>query len=482
MDIHELNDLVASSGVNLKDEEDFLNASYRGVRSNARAAGSAVTPQGQTSFDLLSQNNFGNLGAVRSSFQQPEPTMTEEEELYKKHKEAARILSEANQHPLQNPFFWGASLRKRMQTIASENTLQIPITGLWDRIADKPESMSGTSMRDSNGYGIQTTRAPSMLTHGSPLDPMLSILSLAGNERIRSLLEDAYGLARGRQAGSDGVVPPDWSDVATGDKAEQTLITPKSVSGTAWDAVDTSATESENPTASEREVSRRKTEAIATTSFSQNKLNAALMTLSQRDRAAEEARLKLRETRRKRKAQQASNTGTINSPMDSSAPEPVGTPTKTLPPGMLGEKAPEVKMTKKERDKAAKQDISEEVAAREANATATMQIGGKQYSWLNKAKPTNSFTKPASAKPVGAVSVAAPPSKDGLENIKDRKFGTWREDGVGARGVQLRDWIGVLEQDGREKKTLLRAYVKLDGDLNSTPSQPPLPPTTPLGP
>jgi hypothetical protein len=37
-----------------------------------------------------------------------------------------------------------------------------------------------------------------------------------------------------------------------------------------------------------------------------------------------------------------------------------------------------------------------------------------------------------------------------------RKWGEYRQE----KGVQLRDWISVLERDGKEKKALQIAYFK----------------------
>ena len=45
------------------------------------------------------------------------------------------------------------------------------------------------------------------------------------------------------------------------------------------------------------------------------------------------------------------------------------------------------------------------------------------------------------------------------------KLGVWREDGPRGVGVQLRDWVVVLEADGREVIALQDAYNKLDGNL-----------------
>jgi hypothetical protein len=37
------------------------------------------------------------------------------------------------------------------------------------------------------------------------------------------------------------------------------------------------------------------------------------------------------------------------------------------------------------------------------------------------------------------------------------KWGEFKEE----KGVQLRDWVGVLERDGRERKALQKAWISL---------------------
>lgn len=233
MDINDLSDSVISSGIDLREEENLLAASYRTDRNNSsQAAQNGATNNG---FDLLSQNAFDGFGGQLGYGPWGEPKQSAEDELYAKHKKAARAFSEKQQHHLDDPFLWAACLRKHLDKAAADTGVRIPVEGLFDRIQDKPQHMSGTSMRGSDGSGVMAVQAPSILNRNTPLEGVFSLLSLATNERLRSLLEDAYGLARGRQIGSDGVVQPDWSDLAIGDKPESVQVIPSSASKTAWD-------------------------------------------------------------------------------------------------------------------------------------------------------------------------------------------------------------------------------------------------------
>jgi len=132
-------------------------------------------------------------------------------------------------------------------------------------------------------------------------------------------------------------------------------------------------------------------------------------------------------------------------------------------------------MTKKEREKLAKQDVTEEVQTRMTNNTATMQLGGKAYSWMNAGKKGGIGGSGLGGSRLGLGGGGLGPSlsigsggagvgtasADGSGAAKDRKFGEWREDGVGGKGVQMRDWVSALEADGKERKTLNFAMARL---------------------
>jgi len=173
--------------------------------------------------------------------------------------------------------------------------------------------------------------------------------------------------------------------------------------------------------------------------------------------------MQIRADRKAKKAAQAA--AALSTP--GSAPADGAAPVEgAAPVGMLGEKAPEIKMSKKAREameKSARADMSEEIQTRSANQTASMQLGGRQYSWMSKGKGVGAPARAVPGRvgtPGNATTAKIAGPLDPLAAIKDRKYGHWREDGIGGRGVQLRDWIGVLEQDGREKKTLIRAYTR----------------------
>ena len=471
-DINDLGDLLVSSGIDEKREEEFLSSSYHRARAQQQEQQTRPSSgpygaqnlyhqtQQPSTFDLLSQNfshigqRPGNLGA---------PVKDEEEiakELENKHRHALRDYNARQQQHLNDPFLYGNSMRAHLERIANDNGIKIPMTGLFDKISNKVENKDTKTLKhkEEGGGSIQLEKAPSILNKGVPLDHIMSLISLATNERIRNLVEDAYGLARGRQLGSDGAVPEEWTDLAVQSPEQASQLT--------------------NGHTPNKPKSQDKDDI--------GSVARALARITRAERQAEELRLKKRAQRRARKDAAASNAaGTaMNGDSSSQAEGTNGSPAGTA--NTAGLVAPEPpKMTKKERERLAKQDVSEEVQMKQANTALSMALGGgkKKYSWLSKggSKGPSAASTPATATSrsgtPGTGSVGARPStaqidtnavgKDGLPSERfDRKFGLWREDGPGGKDVQMRDWVNALEMDGREKKVLASALNKLGRSSN----------------
>lgn len=455
----DLTDVFAGTGVNMKDEEDFLSRSYGSSfgRNDASAPSSgAFMTRPNGNYDLLSRNTFENLGAQRSTFPENAPRQTAEEELTEKHRRAAREVNERQQWHLQDSFLGGASMRLRMQTIARDNTLSLPIEGLFDLMNNRqPGTVTGQKMEGQDG-GVEVDKAPSILNKDTHMEPIMTLLSLATKERLRGLMEDSYGLARGRQLGSDGVVPPQWAHLATAEGVETTKTTPISATGTSWDRVNGHVEDTANAQELESGSAQPSLAAQPTVAVTNSPINIVLADLIAADRKREVERMKKRALRRNRKATAAAaaTASAINSPTDAGTPAPDASTAPAVP-----------KQTKKERENAAKKekDLSEESQTAVANAAASSAIGGKKYAWLTGGSAAKAAPKPAFVPRPPGGSSAAHKKKEGLDAIEDRKYGSWREDGVGGKGVQLRDLIGVLEMDGRERKTLQWAYTRLEG-------------------
>jgi hypothetical protein len=242
-DLVELSDIFKDSGVDLREEEMYLYDSYKDPHPATVAAGALPFSQGSTSvpspgqtFDTWrsSQNatQLTQAAGVSAPFSQPPVSEDEIQALVRKqHLAAATQQSLSEQVHLNDPFIKADSVRERMEARTSEHAVRHRPHG----IVSEPVVLMHAA-RGGNGEGMVATKT--LLASDSSLVPLITLISLAARERLRSVLEDSYGTARARVFGSGGTVPPEWTDMASGDgKAENATARPQSLSGTPWDAI-----------------------------------------------------------------------------------------------------------------------------------------------------------------------------------------------------------------------------------------------------
>lgn len=473
-DINDLSDVIGASGIDLREEENYLAQTYQNQHQNnsfnTSFSQSPATLSPNNSFNALSSGSFGSYPAFQGAGpvnQPPVSQKTVEEELFEKHKAAARALAEKGQQELNDPFCRGNTIRHKIGRHTYEQGVKFNVDGLYDRInKDQPQGVNGTQAAGPDGTGVVKAQAAALLDSNAPLTEILTLLSLATKERLRGILEDAHALSRARQLSSHGVVPPDFADIATGNGAPKSVTAvPTSVTKTAWDqpesAVSPTSVPAKRPLDSDtpkNDPSRLPTPPTdtpptpqPTVSFSSD-LATTLRKLQSEERKYEQERVKKRQ---KRAAAKNSENGSVP-----------GTPS----PAELASVAKP--LTKKERERQAKAGQTDEVLHKAANTTANMAIGnlGKKYSWLSggsgsgASTPSRLNTSVGGASGGGGGSTGGGGTQDRSLTARDRKWGDWREDGAKGKGIQMRDLIAALEQDGNEKKTLARALVRLKSD------------------
>jgi Transcription initiation factor TFIID component TAF4 family len=189
-----------------------------------------------------------------------------------------------------------------------------------------------------------------------------------------------------------------------------------------------------------------------------NDVVKALRELASAERDFEEARLRKRQAR--------ATGGDVSSRQSSVVP---GTP------GSVAPEAPEKAPTKKEQTKKAQAKVNEAANHVAANQTTSQFLGGggsmfgkkKKYAWMTggagggggsgTSTPSRLMAQGGGHSTPATPAVPAKLTSDGV-----RRVGAWREDHDKGKGIQLRDWIAVLEDDGREKRALQLAYMNLD--------------------
>jgi hypothetical protein len=257
MDVNNISDVLTGSGIDLRAEEEALTSFGRsyGNSFNSQASGSTISPHG--SFNWSQGANGHGAFQGNGPLSQPVTQEQQEAELLRKHEEAARALAERAQAPLTDPFLWAGILRQRITSRCYENGIQTNLEGLFDRIPPRQQNVARASVTGSNGESITALSADSLLSQEAPYVDILALITLAAEERMRTLLEDAFALAQNRRHTSQGLVPPNLVDLALAKEGEtyEATIMPNNTSKSAWEAAPDSAVSPMTVSASKRKLS-----------------------------------------------------------------------------------------------------------------------------------------------------------------------------------------------------------------------------------
>ncbi|KFY73118.1 hypothetical protein V499_06762 [Pseudogymnoascus sp. VKM F-103] len=457
-------DVLANAGVDLRAEESFAMSFHTGSFNSQPAfnqAGLNATGHGFTQFGPGDAGSFYGSGPAN----QPGAPIDKatQDQIQKKTADqawadAAYKLAMSRQHELKHPHVHVGALWNKMDKIAKENGLVLNTdNGKMPQLKLPSEFPSEIKIETRTGPdGALVVANTTFLPQDTALADQLALMSLATNQRIRILLEETIAIVKSRRVGSHGVIPSEWSDVAASSTSAAGTVVPEGAPRTGWESAVSPGTNPTNDPASAAgrlptpvsEGTKTPTGTVTMT----NELIKSLREAANVERNFEEKRLAKRQGR--------PTDGTV-ARSGSAAP---GTPGTVAP-------EPSTKpLTKKEREKQdkGKQNLVDSHA--QANATtATFLFGGKKknkYSWMDSGGGSGASTP-------GRTSMQAPGTPGGIgggvvEKVRltadgKNRMGGFREDKDGGRLVQLRDFLAVLENDGREKKTLQRTYAWLEG-------------------
>ncbi|KAK1075454.1 hypothetical protein LTR74_000416 [Friedmanniomyces endolithicus] len=503
MNIDDIGDSLYGSGVSIKDEENYLLNAFQNRHGNDSFASTQGTSFGSStmsannSFNLLTQGtSFGSQGPNGAFAGRLGHTHSQEEveaEAKRKRANAARARNEANQYPMNNQFLLTNCVRSRLMDRAKEQGVAVNTQGLWQRAQGTQVMLNGSG---TEGIAAVDTRPEFTTTRGDHFEQLLSLVSLASGERLRGLMEEAFAISRARRYGDHGRVPPEFADIAVGEgerRAEE--VVPENITGSQWDRVP--GPDDMNP-ANGVNGSSSTPQPQPTISF-HSAITTRLRDLRHHDKAAETARTKSRAARRKAAEAAAAGTSTdengnaaADSGAESSGVAPIAEPAKI---------SKKEQLRKEKEAKNANQAFSH-TSTNQTAAKFTLGKKAKQYSWMQSAgsaggaaglqnrykaaapaataastavgsgtstlgggaagKVEGSGASPGaigSSGAVGDVAMARGASEQGP--AKPLEWGEWREDGPEGQGVQGRDWVVVLERDGKQKMALQRLFTKL---------------------
>ncbi len=235
-DMNELSDVLLGSGVDLREEEAALlryNASYQ-QQPDASFGSNGSNPydsfgsnsSGADRYNVLSQNLPGDRSSFygAGTFNQPAAPYQPAAQRAETEKQAAiRRKAEQRQYHLNNPFLYAGCVQKRLSKQSHSQQVAVPSFGILNPKSSQPVQMAiaGPDRHER----IVSLTGQDLIYHDVPLTEILTLLSLAAEERLRTLVEDAATLAKGRRVGSHGVVPVDLAELAVGEGAFETLNT-----------------------------------------------------------------------------------------------------------------------------------------------------------------------------------------------------------------------------------------------------------------
>lgn len=442
-DAAELTDVLASSGIDVREEEAFLTSSYSAPSVQAQQPPRALqipptpplntsfTSQASTSEPISTAGSFNSTSLVRppasqeavyaESAAKPPAPFKDPNEPTREDTQAARRA----QYHLQEPFLLTKVLEQKLQKRGLDLGVRIPAEGLFHPVPGRSQPIEVTG---PDGSSVVRTGQTILNQEGAPLVDILNLLSLTCEERLRNVIDYSATLARSRRAHSHGAVPTEWNDLAqTFGSTSEVPASPKSFS------------------------LKRPHSAMEKVRF-----------LMEQDAALEEAR----NSKRAKRDATAILEGQSNR---AESADMVASGTSTP----IGEKAPSLEkkgLSKKEARKLADAKTSEAQQHQQSVETARLATSGmmsgrmfgtkKSYAWLTRSRPSgfSAPSRPGFTTPGAGAEKAGRPGETPV--VPSKRFGTWREDKEKGAGIQVRDILFMLELDGRGARHVQKAYAK----------------------
>ncbi|KAJ5578766.1 uncharacterized protein N7459_007730 [Penicillium hispanicum] len=449
-DAAELTDVLASSGIDVREEEAFLTRSFSGPNAQAQPPprgpqqpqpppmNTSFTSQASTAGTLSASSSFGELPQIKPAI--PQESFTSEPASqnpvpFKDPNEPTREDTEAarrSQYHLQEPFLLAKLLEQKIQKRGFDLGVRIPSEGLFHPVPGRPQPIEVTG---PDGSSVVRTGQTILNQEGAPLVDILNLMSLSCEERLRGVIDYSSALSRSRRAHSHGVVPAEWQDVAQ-DAGSHT---------------DNIVTPSKRP--------RSDNEVVP------NPIVKRYRGLASKESSHENKRASKR-AKRSASAILGESTGSRSDSADI---------TGSAPSTPIADRAPSFdkkSMTKKEAKKLMDSKASEaqqhqqsvETARLATNSMLSGRMFGtkKSYSWLKPGGSSSGFSSPSRPPPTpttGPEKTSRPGEAPATGQAKKR-LGTWREDQEKGAGIQVRDILFMLEADGRGIKHVQRGYSK----------------------
>ena len=220
-------DVLHGAGINLREEEEALFRATNDTSSQPssaldqlRQAGGAV-PYPFSRDNHYAANSPGGADTFYGAGtfnQSPTSNLNPDELKELEVRKATRKAAEIEQYHLNDPFALTGTLEKKIRAEAFKQHVSIPLKSEDIMRANRPvlEPQNLTVYGPDGHSVVKVVQGEPVLKPDSKLVDIMALLSLALEERVRYLVEDAATLAHGRRTGGNGLVPTDMKELAVG--------------------------------------------------------------------------------------------------------------------------------------------------------------------------------------------------------------------------------------------------------------------------
>ena len=224
-------DVLHGTGIDIRQEEDYAQSSYHNSQqhNNASFAHNGSFNSNNSSFTepRIPGPEASFYGA--GTFNQPaQPHQSPEEVLKEQQRKAMRKYNETAQYHLHKPFAMSGVVESKLRKRSEELGVDWPKQALFRR---QPETNPPpVQLTMPNGSTVVATRPQKLLYHSenSPLVDVVALLSLACEDKMRNIVEEAASLSKARRTAAQGQVPKEWADVAlTNGNGANSAVSPK---------------------------------------------------------------------------------------------------------------------------------------------------------------------------------------------------------------------------------------------------------------
>lgn len=226
-DAAELTDVLASSGIDVREEEAFLTSSYstpgvqvqqppRAPQAQPPPLNTSFTSQGSSAGTISATTSFNDPSQVKppvsqeSVYTEPAPQPPAPFKDPNEPRKEDTVAARRAQYHLQEPFLLTKVLEQKLQKRGLDLGVRIPAEGLFHPVPGRSQPIEVTG---PDGSSVVRTGQTILNQEGAPLVDILNLLSIACEGRLRTVVDYSSSLARSRRAHSHGVAPVEWNDL-----------------------------------------------------------------------------------------------------------------------------------------------------------------------------------------------------------------------------------------------------------------------------